>query len=142
MVAGDGNELDPAPPGDFLDQANIPAEVERGHLDHRPHASLVGLAHGRHRLLQQALTVEEFRVRVAQASGIGAHMLVTQGKAQVSRLHWPQHGIYGWHGTPSSYHDAYPSAKLARHLRCAALASRLRDKDRDLSCGPCLVLCV
>src|SRR5215471_10987485 len=67
-------------------------------------------------------------------------MLVTQGKTQVSRLHWPQHGIYGWHGTPPSYHDASPRAKLARHLRCAALASRLRDKDRDLSCGPCLVL--
>jgi hypothetical protein len=29
MVAGGGNELDPAPPGDFLDQADIPAEVKR-----------------------------------------------------------------------------------------------------------------
>ena len=51
---------------------------------------------------QQAGTVDKFRVRVTQAGGVGAHMLMTQGKAQVRRLHWPQHGIYGWHDTPSS----------------------------------------
>src|SRR2546430_2242933 len=101
MVAGGSNELDPAPPGDFLDQADISAEVKRAHLDHRPHAFLVRLAHGRHRFLQQARAVEEFRVRVAQAGGVGAHMLVTQGKAQVLRLHWTQHGIHSWHDTPS-----------------------------------------
>ena len=107
----------PLLPGDFLDQADIPAEVKRGHLDHRPHAGLVRLAHGRHRLLQQALAVEEFRVRVAQAGGVGAHMLVTQGKAQVSRLHGPQHGIHGWHDTPSSYHNTFPRAKLGTAYR-------------------------
>src|SRR5262245_3808611 len=100
MTASDGNELDPAAPGDFLDEANIPAEVKRGQLDHCTYACLVRLAHGRYGLLQQALTVDKFRVRVAQAGGIGADMLVRQSKAQVRRVHWPQHGIHGWHDTP------------------------------------------
>src|SRR5262245_21455645 len=103
MAAGDGNELDSTLPGDFLDQADIPAEVKCGHLDHCPHAGLVRFAHGCHRLLQQALTVDKFRIRVAQAGGVGAHMLVTQSKAQVSRIHGPQHGIHSWHDTLSSY---------------------------------------
>jgi hypothetical protein len=77
MVAGRGDELDPAPPGDVPDQTDIPAEIKRSHLDHRPHAFLVRLAHGRHRLLQQARGVEKFWVCVAQAGSVGAHMLVT-----------------------------------------------------------------
>ena len=102
MAASDGNELDPTAPGDFLNHADIPAEVKCGHLDHCTHACLVRFVHGCHRLLQQSLAVEEFRVRVTQASSVGAHMLVTQGKAQISGLHWPQHGIHGCHDTPSS----------------------------------------
>src|SRR5262249_42633663 len=49
-------------------------------------------------------------------------MLVRQGKAQVSGIHWPQHGIHSWHDTPSS------------------LAPRFRDEERDAPCGACLVL--
>src|SRR5262245_38439704 len=127
MAAGDGNEPDAALPGDFLDQADIPAEVKRGHLDHSPHTGLVRLAHGRHRLFQQALTVDKFRVRVTQSGSVGADMLVRQGKAQCRRIHWPQHGIHGWHSTLSSV---------------SALACRLRDEDWDAPCGPRLVLCV
>src|SRR5262245_59256217 len=67
-------------------------------------------------------------------------MLVTQSKAQLRRLHGPQHGIHGWHDTPSLYHDACPCAKVARHLQCAALASWLRDEERDPPGGPRLVL--
>src|SRR5215510_6615740 len=125
MAACDGNELDPAAPGDFLEQADVPAEVKRGQLDHCTHACLVRLAHGRYRLLQQALAVDKFRVRVAQASGVGADMLVRQGKAQISRLHWPQHGIHGWHNTPSSYHNStFLRAKLGAASWCACVRTR------------------
>src|SRR4029453_7759284 len=96
-----------------------------GNPRHRPPTGLVRLAHGSHRLLQQAFTIDKFRVRVAQAGGIGAHVLVTQGKAQVRRIHGPQHGIHGWHDTSSS--ESFDSS---RSLHGSATKSGMRRGGR------------